>query len=1229
MMKQFKTAKPPPTSQLAHQQYLKGVPFTNAKSRTENRNKNHPVGGEFENSTILSVHPVLFEVTGGTNAALFLRQLLKQLQSVDPTSVILARAEAPEDARPLSDVSELPSDAIEEYVKYYLDGLTVRNVTMKGKFLVQCSVKFTAFKWSTGFLAWLKGVKKDDFKIQLDNCVLEGATRSVVGFFYNVCPRPDMEVIFRDNIVKALCEDSEQEPGQEIPPFAIQVRPLYVKQRQARTYRVVAQDEQGAKKLSEMLLTLIGGPSADVMFIPIDVFTSLSMNKKVEFFDMQAYFDAKHKAWSFRGIADSDRLLPVEGQMKSVQEWIAMQTTAAGQPLFSKVFPSIDGEMVFWFDKDNSKEVHAWIKTALCEIATMTGYDLPDDWERACYMFTDPQKIWYERSLLTTDTTLPVQRQMFEGYVFPSQAHVTTTTNQIYGKSQNKKQGKSPRLSLVFDLDEVDSVLSNESKSQASGGKSKTSRRSRRTNKKNKAVVENTTTATPVPPLAQKKGLQVNQPATATSTTSSPTRKTQDATTLKQSSKQQTVKTNDIKQANDKQMANDKKQQDKLKKEAAAQMQEANKKEIARKASMKSIASAEDAYAKLKGSLTGNSSCFASRFVLTYDEYGNKFASVYVEGQLVPVTERTLLANWKEKGIGPDQDKKRITKNLEYHNGRFVQYEVEDDDEDDDHNDDDDNDEEEVIGDEDDQDDQEDQNGMNISNDDLGSIQGDDATVESKNTAVSQRSSYSDAARRAIDTRTTMVKPSLQLLQAQKNTRAARGLGITTGRTTTTLRSGRGGGLDDKRGQHSRSAVTQKPRSDVARIFSMLDQTSKPSTSPMGKTVLPKIDHKVKAIAMDIEQRQMTTASSSAQQQARAISSTTGSTTQNQEQNVTKSTMAKKGHQQDSPHSQESYEQEDRKPAAKTAIAEETVKAAVQTSTLELPPRTTAEAFVRRMRSMKNEHKDQLLTLEKERNEERTERETERQEWLRQQIDMQQKLAQLEQQMERLFEQTHPEINNSQAMATFSTPPTVDMADRTRNTSQHSSESQIWQVATRHQNHYHSPPSRNMTRTEAKTKKTRVSTSPATSQLTIESNRYNALAEIEEDPHTQDNSESENPTSAATAEGQTKQHAEHQETRNPTSTGSAGASDTQSQDNGETDSVEPEPDASDTQSQDNGEIYSVEPESDANDTQSQDNGETDSVEPEPVDSTKQILFGGYRTRNPPNCPGSADSGKSL
>ena len=528
MMNENTPAPASDTNIFEYDQYPGGIPDMQGNTVAENPIVIPPVADKLSIMPETRLHPVDFVVANGANGMLFLCELLAHLQAVDPTAKLMPTPDADEYFEPLEEVGTIPKGEIaKEFVNSYLADLTVLNNKMQGSFLVQCQAKFATFKKNALFKQWLVG-SPTEFKIQLDRCDLQGGKRVLVGTFLNVVARADLADNFKNNVYMMLQEGVEQ----PIPEFVVQYSAFYRTAEQTRVYKMIASSRDGASLLMDMMHKICPAPSDDVTFIPQDIWTTLPQSKRGEYFFMHQKFLDNHGALLLRGINDSRILLPERPQGKSentlgtrpaskkrntdfsIQGWIRRRKAADGFPLFLKVFPCINGDIEMWFNHTHQQEARAWLSSALHEIAVESGIDPSTEPERAAEMFLHPEKVYRKIRMSQSGLTLSDKRKAYSEYTphipAPHAANSATYSRSITGGPKFKK-----KMQLVFDIDDVESVLSQDPDLESKAStKNKASKQAKALKNKNMvakaAAATNATATTMILPAAAGPTVQVD-----------------------------------------------------------------------------------------------------------------------------------------------------------------------------------------------------------------------------------------------------------------------------------------------------------------------------------------------------------------------------------------------------------------------------------------------------------------------------------------------------------------------------------------------------------------------------------------------------------------------------------------------------------------------------------------------------------------------------------------------
>lgn len=518
--------KPPPVTQPTgppvEEHHPGSIPVNNMNPPTENSNEIRPADADLPVIPIPRVHPVNFEVTNSGNAVGFLTELLTSLQSVDNSSVLLPHPEANVDSLPCSLISEIPKEAEEkkEFVLQYLHGLRITNNIMKGKFWLLCHANFLTFKKNEKFKNWMSGSKTAP-RVQLDRTDLPGTTRHPVGIFVNVIARSDLERNFADRISSSLVASH---PTRNVPAFQIEAKPIFIKDSRTRVYRLLASSKEDVTTLKEMMATIMPRPNTDVSFIPYVVWESLPSEKKKAYFDMQQSFAEDYNAMIFRGIKNHLlRLTETRNrsftlgktefykQRLTILEWIYSQASSDSTRLFYKVYSSASGEIEIWHNRKHEQEARAWLKSALSAIAKLSGIDINSDRVSAEAMFVSPDNVWKNMAANFLGKTLLEERKGYLDFSPPTRSASNPSAVKPTNSRNSKAAIKPRKLQIVFDLDDVASVLSLDHRDAKSATSSKKSRRSKSNKAKKQAALATASTSAPTTDTAAAVPLDANR----------------------------------------------------------------------------------------------------------------------------------------------------------------------------------------------------------------------------------------------------------------------------------------------------------------------------------------------------------------------------------------------------------------------------------------------------------------------------------------------------------------------------------------------------------------------------------------------------------------------------------------------------------------------------------------------------------------------------------------------
>ena len=534
---------------------------------------------------------------------------MKNILLVDSTASLLPHPDAPAESRPCDSVIEIPKDVESQknFVLHYLSGLHATKTHMKGKFWFMTQYSLPTFKKNPKFGAWLSG-SKTAMRTQLDRTDLPGNTRYSVGIFFNVIARPDLEPYFAERTTRILLDTRQARPA---PAFQIEAKPIYHKSTRAKIYRMLASSKDDVITLKEMMAVIMPAPTTAVSFIPYSVWETLPATKKKAYFDMQASFSLDYNALLFRGIKDPSLPLPGTaaqnssvGQAlsptKSILQWISSQTTSDGRPLFSNVWPSLLGDIEIWHHRRNDAEARAWLKTALSQIAILSGINIETNPELASAMFTFPDGVWKVKEANFLGRPLLDERKCFLDFSPPTRTSAVATTTLATTSRQKKAPQRPRKLEIVFDLEDVSSAISEDAKSTSS----KRSKKAKKSSKDRAATASVSSRQSSNSKKAKARAAAAAAANTAASTAS--------GTAVDQAAVAESV--------------------------AAKKTADAAHKE---------------AMTALKQYPAGSPTLDAGKYYTILDSHGNKLPVVYISNTAIPMTAESLRKSWGDLPFTP------------------------------------------------------------------------------------------------------------------------------------------------------------------------------------------------------------------------------------------------------------------------------------------------------------------------------------------------------------------------------------------------------------------------------------------------------------------------------------------------------------------------------------------------------------------------------------------------
>ena len=419
----------------------------------------------------LKLHAIDFVVNYSTidtaNPRRFLKELLHFLHTVDPKAVIMPHKDAAVELsdHPLHSVDSIPVSTFSarKFLDSYIEKLRTFQTAMQGKVTVRSHANFSTFKQKEEIKKWLNGsiAHSGHSRIQLDKTTLSCSVRHCVGFFVNTVTRHDLADNFHERL--SLMYLSNPAAWKDLPEFQIEAKTVYRgKHGAAKLYRIMSAKDD-VELLQVLMRLLMPNPTADVSFIPKNVWDSLPTKKKDEYFLAHKNFSESHNALIFRGINDARCIIRPSHDDMSIIDWIRGLLTSDGQNLFYRVEPCLNGEMELWHSVAHEKEAKVWLSSALVIIGSMAQdeYGLPETCDNYDTIFKSPDKVRTKLDTYHHGVFLPETRQIYLS--FDPKAAVSTPLKAGSARRTNHNS-RSKKLKLVYDvdLDEVASVLSHE-----------------------------------------------------------------------------------------------------------------------------------------------------------------------------------------------------------------------------------------------------------------------------------------------------------------------------------------------------------------------------------------------------------------------------------------------------------------------------------------------------------------------------------------------------------------------------------------------------------------------------------------------------------------------------------------------------------------------------------------------------------------------------------------------